>query len=106
LTLEQIFEKTGLDEKAFKTNVFPFMKIQMVTRTNKDPKAALAKTEKWFLSDKCNHKQKVINLVPKRNLRGRDQAKDQSNINDMRKHVIEAAIVRIMKSNKQLEFKD
>lgn len=70
----------------------------------KGPKDPLDDTERFRINDKFINKNRKMNLIGKKNLQNRDKVKDQSEINDMRKYQVEAAIVRIMKSNKKLLY--
>lgn len=76
-------------------------KVVLREKGLKDP---LDDNERFTINVKFVNKNRKMNLVGKKNLQNRDKAKDQSEINDMRKYQVEAAIVRIMKSNKKLLY--
>lgn len=49
---------------------------------------------------------RILNIVPKKTLKGRDKKTDQDQISSIRKKELDAALVRIMKSNRRMDFSD
>jgi len=100
LKLAELVATCKLNKKQMKLNMMPLMKCKLVKREKADNEA-YADDELWSLNVDFKSKNRVLNIVPKKSLKGRDRKGDQDAINSNRKIVIEAATVRIMKSNKR-----
>lgn len=107
LTKSRVFsdlmDATKINKKLVRQHLTPLIKSKLVKREKGDMDP-IDEAEKYSINIDFQSKSRMLMLLPKKTLKGRDKKADNDSIQDNRKNVIEAAIVRIMKSNKKLEF--
>ena len=100
-----IHEGVNLKKSYVSREIRPLCKTKIVLR-EKEWNAPIDENEKYTLNMDFKSKNRVLNLVMKKTLKGRDKNTDQKEILENRKIVIEAVSVRIMKSKKMSDFQE
>jgi len=106
LKLGDLVESCKLNKKQMKYYMMPLIKSKLVKREAIEDIAPFDDKEFMSLNLEFTSKNRVLNIVPKKTLKGRDKKADQDQISSIRKKELDAALVRIMKSNRRMEFAD
>jgi hypothetical protein len=105
LSVADIKQRVNFSKKWLGAIFQPLFK-QKVLKREKDKKEKLKDEELVWINTKFSSKNRKINLIDKKTLKGRDSKEDAKKIDDNKKISIEAATVRIMKSKKVAKFNE
>ena len=105
LSFGEIKKRVNLSKKWFAAIFQPLFKQKVLMR-EKDKNSKLRNEEHVWINTEFSSKNRKINFINRKLLKGRDSNQDALQIEFEKKIQVEAAIIKIMKSNKRARFNE